>query len=263
MTTSIARPLAAFLVLGFALSWYPWALKLAGSAGNGGPNPLGLLVAALIVTASVGGWAATRNFLKRIVKLRVGWRPWFLALAAAPGALSLALAVGSIIGIEIAMPAMRWQDAIERFIFIFLFIGLGEEPAWRGFLQPLLQERFSPLVAAVLVGVVWGFWHLPLMGSEFAWRDVPAFLVSVIAAAVVLAALWNQSGSVLPAMVLHTLVNTLVPPFLRSIPGEQLAVFWWVYSGAWCVLAACVAWTSFQRSGGDANASPALTYLTR
>jgi membrane protease YdiL (CAAX protease family) len=241
MKASIGRPLAAFLALGLALSWYPWALKLAGSAGDGGPNPLGLLLAALILTAVMGGWPATRAFLGRIVRLRAGWRAWVLAVAAAPVALALALAAGLLAGIEVAVPALRWQDLGERFVFILLFVGLGEEPAWRGYLQPLLQERFSPLAAALIVGVVWGSWHLPLMGGEFAWRDVPAFLLSVLAAAIVLAAIWNLSGSVLPAMVLHTLVNVLAPPFMRSVPAEQLAHFWWIYSSAWCVLAAGVA----------------------
>jgi uncharacterized protein len=243
MNTSIARPLAAFLALGLVLSWYPWALRLAGYPGDGGPNPLGLLLAAAIVTAVFGGWAATRDFLKRIVRLRVDWRAWLLAVATAPMALALAMAAGSLAGIQVAIPAMRWQDQVERFVFIFLFIGLGEEPAWRGFLQPLLQKKFSPLVAALVVGMAWGFWHLPLMGGEFAWRDVPAFLVSVIAAAIVLGAIWNLSGSVLPAMVLHTLVNVLAPPVLRSVPVEQLAPFWWIYSAAWCVLAACTTWS--------------------
>lgn len=209
MKTSIGRPLAAFLALGLVLSWYPWALKLAGRPGDGGPNPLGLLLAAVIVTAAAGGWPATRDYLKRIVRLRAGWRAWLLALAAAPAALALAMAVGSLAGIEVAIPAMRWQDLVERFVFILLFVGLGEEPAWRGYLQPLLQKRYSPLVAALIVGVAWGFWHLPLMGGEFAWRDVPAFLLGVFAAAVVL---------------------------------EQLAQFWWIYSAAWCALAAGVAW---------------------
>jgi membrane protease YdiL (CAAX protease family) len=242
MKATIGRPLAAFLALALLLSWYPWALKLAGRPGDGGPNPLGLLLAALILTAMAGGWPATRDFLKRTVRFRVDWRAWLLALAAAPAALALAMAVGSLAGLEVAIPAMRWQELVERFVFIFLFVGLGEEPAWRGYLQPLLQQRFSPLPAALLVGVAWGFWHLPLMGGEFAWRDVPAFLLSVFAAAVVLAAIWNLSGSVLPAMVLHTLVNVVGPPVLRSVPAEQLAQFWWIYAAAWCVLAAGVAW---------------------
>lgn len=241
MKTSIGRRLAAFLALGLLLSWYPWALKLAGRPGDGGPNPLGLLLAALILTALAGGWPATRDFLKRIVRFRVGWRAWLLALAAAPAALAVAMAMGSLASIDVAMPAMRSPELLERFVFIFLFVGLGEEPAWRGYMQPLLQRRFSPTVAALLVGVAWGFWHLPLMGGEFAWRDVPAFLFSVLAAAIVLAAIWNLSGSVLPAMVMHTLVNVLAPPVMRSVPSDQLAQFWWIYSAVWCLLAACVA----------------------
>ena len=44
----IALPLITFLALAVVLSWYPWVLHLLGRPGNGGPNPLGLLLAALI-----------------------------------------------------------------------------------------------------------------------------------------------------------------------------------------------------------------------
>ena len=53
-TRSIVRPLAAFLILGFALSWYPWLLHALGRPGNGGPNPIGLLLAALCAGALFG-----------------------------------------------------------------------------------------------------------------------------------------------------------------------------------------------------------------
>jgi membrane protease YdiL (CAAX protease family) len=55
----------------------------------------------------------------------------------------------------------------EGFIFIFLFIGLGEEPGWRGFALPRLQERRTPLLATLILAPVWALRHLPLMGNDF------------------------------------------------------------------------------------------------
>ena len=44
------------------------------------------------------------------------------------------------------------RELPERFLFILLFIGLGEEPGWRGFALPQLQSRYSPLIASLILG---------------------------------------------------------------------------------------------------------------
>ncbi|MBI3566049.1 MAG: CPBP family intramembrane metalloprotease [Elusimicrobia bacterium] len=46
---------------------------------------------------------------------------------------------------------------------------LGEELGWRAFLQPRLIERFGSRRGLVLTGLIWGYWHFPLilMGYDF------------------------------------------------------------------------------------------------
>jgi uncharacterized protein len=49
-----------------------------------------------------------------------------------------------------------------RSVAVFLLGGpLGEEPGWRGFVLPRLQPRFGPLGGTLLLGFLWGCWHLP------------------------------------------------------------------------------------------------------
>src|SRR5947199_3415499 len=76
----------------------------------------------------------------------------------------------------------KLRELPERFIFILLFIGLGEEPGWRGFALPHLQARFSPFLASLVLALVWAIWHLPLMGNEFPLPIIPAFLISLFGA---------------------------------------------------------------------------------
>ena len=103
-----------------------------------------------------------------------------------------------------------WPDMLPRFIFIFLFIGVGEETGWRGFALPELQKRFSPLTASLIIGVIWAAWHIPLMGVEFRGQIIPALLLGVMSASVLSAWLFNHSeGSLLPLPLFHATVNTV------------------------------------------------------
>ena len=38
---------------------------------------------------------------------------------------------------------------------------VGEEFGWRGFVLPRLQNKYGPLAASLIIGTVWGIWHLP------------------------------------------------------------------------------------------------------
>jgi membrane protease YdiL (CAAX protease family) len=228
------RVLFVFLALGLMLSWYPWVLHLAGRPGNGGPNPLGLLLAALIAAAVDSGWRGSAAVLQSIVRLRAPLRVWLTALLLPFAALAAAVAIARATGTMIAFAPPPWSDLFDKFVFTLLFVGLGEEPAWRGFLLPLLQRRRVPVVATLLLSAIWAVWHLPLMGTEFAWRLVPYFLVSLVGAAFVLSWLYNASGSVLPCMTMHAVLNTASAGYVFTlIAPADLERFWAIYGSVW------------------------------
>lgn len=239
----ILKPLLIFLVLGFALSWYPWLLHALGRPGNGGPNPIGLLLAALIAAYVDQGWAGSRRILAGIIRVRAPLGVWAVALLLPFVALAAALALGSLGGIVFTPKPVPWSDLLDKFIIMFMFVGLGEEPSWRGFLQPLLQRIQAPLRATLIVALIWAVWHLPLMGSEFAWPLVPAFLVSLLGAAFTQAFLFNASrGSSLLPMLSHALINTAGSGYVFTLVQPQsLASFWWLYAVVWLIAGASVA----------------------
>jgi membrane protease YdiL (CAAX protease family) len=238
------RPLACFVPLAFLLSWYPWLIALAMGRTTG-PNPLGPLVAALIVTATGTGWPAVKALLRRLVQAKVGLR-WYAMALLLPVALVVgSFAINAVFGAPWPTPAQlaTWPDMIEKFIFIFLFIALGEEPGWRGFMLPRLQARHGALRASLILGAVWALWHLPLLGSEFKADQILPFLISVIAATVVITRLFNGSGgSVLLPMLMHSTVNTVASGFaFRFVEGADLTRLWWIYTALWSVAAVVVA----------------------
>jgi membrane protease YdiL (CAAX protease family) len=155
--------LPVFFVLAFALSWYPWVLALMQSRTSG-PNPLGLLLAGIILTAVVAGRSGLREFFGRMVRGRVGVR-WYAIALGMPVAICLiaaGIAFSSLPHSAIsAISLQKIRELPERFLFILLFIGLGEESGWRGFALPELQRKRSPLFASLILAPVWAIWHLP------------------------------------------------------------------------------------------------------
>jgi uncharacterized protein len=203
-----------------------------------GPNPLGPLVAAIIVTAIISGRPGLREFFGRIAHWRVGAR-WYAIILVTPVLVCvIAIAITFCLVPHAQMSAFsseKIRELPERFLFILLFIGLGEEPGWRGFALPQLQARYSPLRASLILAPLWTLWHLPLIGNEFPWPIVLPFVLSVFGATFMLTWVFNGTkGSVLLPMLLHATVNTVGAGLIFPLfSGATLVLLWWIYSLVW------------------------------
>jgi uncharacterized protein len=237
--------LATFFVLAFVFSWYPWIIALARGQTSG-PNPLGPLIAALLVAGIARGRPGLRDLLSRVVRARIGLR-WYALIFGLPVLMcAIALGIMMALGSGVALPnAAAWRELPERFIFIFLFIGLGEEPGWRGFALPRLQERQTPLIASLILAPIWALWHLPLMGNEFPAAVIPAFLISLLGGTLIQTWLFNRTkGSVFAQMLFHATVNTVgaglaFPLFKRP----AFVAFWYVHAMLWLIVGSVVSGT--------------------
>jgi membrane protease YdiL (CAAX protease family) len=253
---AIARhELVIFFLLAFLLSWYPWFLAIARGRTSG-PNPLGPFLAALIVTGLVEGWSGIRALLGRIVRVRIGLR-WYGVIFGLPVVLcALAFAIMAALGHATAAPdAAAWRELPDRFLFIFLFIGLGEEPGWRGFALPRLQRQHSPLIASLILAPLWALWHLPLMGNEFPPAVIPAFLISLLGGTIIQTWLFNRTkGSVFAQMLFHATVNTVGAGLIFPLfEGASFTLFWYIYTLLW--LAAALVISALRRGGFEPPAS--------
>ncbi|MBZ5589728.1 MAG: CPBP family intramembrane metalloprotease [Acidobacteriia bacterium] len=242
------HPLLVFFVLAFLLSWYPWLIALARHTTTG-PNPLGPMAAALIVAGIVGRGAGVKELLGRLVRARVGWSWYAVALLLPVVVCGTAAAIAVLLGAP--RPDLThlptWREVVNRFVFILLFIGLGEETGWRGFALPQLQRHHSPMVASLILAPIWALWHLPLMGTEFAPPIIPAFLIAIVPATVLATWIFNHTrGSVLLQMLFHTTVNTVTAGavFPLFAQGGSTAL-WYAYAGVWVLVTVVVV-----RAGG-------------
>jgi membrane protease YdiL (CAAX protease family) len=98
--------------------------------------------------------------------------------------------------------------------FIALLLGFGEEYGWRRYLQDELIG-LGKVKGILLVGVIWGVWHAPviLMGHNYPGHPVAGVFLMIgytIGLAFVLGYAALKSGSVLLAAYLHALNNQVV-----------------------------------------------------
>ncbi|MGX1368646.1 membrane protease YdiL (CAAX protease family) [Streptomyces canus] len=230
---SIRRnPLTWFFTLAFALSWAAWTPYVLSGNGLGvwhftfpggragsqltGVLPgayLGPIASALLVTGITEGRAGLRTWRARMTKFRVGLRWYLVVLLAVPAALTLASV--ALAGRGPALPSATILAAyLPGLLVQMVTTGLAEEPGWREFAMPRMQRRFGPLTATLVVGVLWGCWHLPLFltqwggGPHVAWTVPAQFMAMTLAFSCVMTWVFNRSGESMPlVMLLHTGVN--------------------------------------------------------
>lgn len=117
--------------------------------------------------------------------------------------------------------------------FIPMIIGGGlEEIGWRGLLQPELQKKYSVVISTLIVGVIWGAWHIPFFkvpGSHQSSMNYLWFFVFAIALSFSLSAIFNATKSIFLCTIFHALVNSFwdvyVPDYSKIISAFCMLAF--------------------------------------
>ena len=222
------HPLVAFFVLAYLLTWWVYPLlfvsPLIGLLGLFGPA-----LAAILVTGLTEGRAGVGVLLRRLVHWRVPL-PWWAAALGLPALLSLVAALLYAVGWSSGVTLGR-LSLIELVLVVLV---AGEELGWRGYALPKLLDRFSPLVASVVLGVLWWLWHLPtffIPGTPQYGLSIPAFLVMTTAYSILLTWVWGPTGgSVLVATLAHGMINVSQGFFLA---GVDPSLRYWLLAVSW------------------------------
>ncbi|HEX3306858.1 MAG TPA: type II CAAX endopeptidase family protein [Streptosporangiaceae bacterium] len=241
--TAFARrhQLVLFFALAYAFSWWAWIWYQFDPVAADAPIlPFGPFLAALVMLALIGGRPALRAWLGKILHWRV--RPvWYAFVLLVPPALTftavaIQLATGAALVPDRALPGAA--ALATQFVFVLVWIGIGEEPAWRGYALPRLMEGRSALAAALVLGVLHAVWHLPPFGVEYhLGGNLVPWAAGVVAASVVVAWVWvHTGGSLLMPILLHASTNT-VPFVWRWFAGPDQVRLWWIWAALWVTLA--------------------------
>ena len=270
-----SHPLTGFVILAYTGSWIFWvpfiplqkfipAESYKPAAAGVGQLALlaGPFLASLIMTRLTTG--SLRAWTSSFKRWRVPPVSYALALIAIPAAIIIASAVlpGKEAGTPTFVgPAVVIGPLIQAVAFL---IGgpIQEEVGWRGFALPILQERLRPLQAAVVLGIIWGGWHLPQFFVS-AWEtphnnagDVLGFFAFTVTSSIVISWITNLArGSVLLAILAHNSINWALASW-SGITGQQATTIWPATAGM-AVLAVVALIATRGRLGFEAPAESA------
>src|SRR5581483_8182310 len=172
------------------------------------------------MTAITEGRAGVALFFRRIVRVRVGFQWYLMAMFLPLLALWPVLVVPAQSSRVFSVQGGITLLAYVAFVLVDMIFGspLGEEPGWRGFALPRLQRQMGPLKGTLLLGILWALWHAPLAfftvwGLNYQRGGiVPGFLLFTLTAisySVIMTWLFNNTrGSLFLAIMFHSAVDT-------------------------------------------------------
>jgi membrane protease YdiL (CAAX protease family) len=265
-----SHPILSYFALTFVISWggvlvlgAPYGMPATSDQANKFwpivflPFFLGPLLASLLLTGIVNGRDGFRELLSRLSKWRVNFRWYAVAFLTAPLLVTTILLVLSLTS-SIFLPQILTSADKVGLLLTGLLVGLiegglMEELGWTGFAVPHLRLRYSVVTTGVIVGFLWGLWHiLPTFwssGNSSGTLDLPLFLptcfyyIGVLPAyRILMVWVYDHTRSLLVAILMHAILSAstlfiLLPPAI----GVQLMTYYLILTTAlWIAVAAVV-----------------------
>ena len=267
------HPLLSYFALAFAISWGGMLFAVGLGPGGFSATPqqvqmavpyavpamiLGPSVASILLTGLLYGRAGLREFRSRLLRWRVGARWYAVALLTAPLSIMAVLLALSLLSPEFLPRIFTASDKPILFLMgiaVGLVAGIFEELGWTGFAVPtLLRLPYGVLSTGLIVGVLWGAWHLPInfWGSGVTSGELslaiflPVWLlgtlvVSLTAYRVLVVWVYERTGSLLVAMLMHVSLATFTFILTPPLGGAPYWVIGFAYAAALWVVVAAVA----------------------
>lgn len=234
-------PLAAYVLLVFGMEWLlVLALQTVATPfvalfiGAWLPN-----IAGVLITAVVDGRDGLRRLFGRVMRWQVEFKWYVIAWWVPVIIVMLALSMYALSGH--ALPAVAPEALVIPLLLVNVVLGpLGEELGWRGTALPLMQERWNVIAASLMLGIMWGLYHVPtFLLPGLPQNNVPplAFLLGAMALNIFMVWMFNHThGSLIMPFLAHWAFN-----FAGSATGIYgIPALLWLVAGLWWIVAAAI-----------------------
>lgn len=201
-------------------------------------------ISAIIVTCLIDGKTGLINLFKKFLIWKNSFFWYFIALSP--------VIISFIIGIIYCIYSDSYHENNNRTIInaIILFLltlipgPISEEAGWRGFALEKLLLKYNGLLSGIILGLIWGLWHLPLFfitGSPQYDLSFLYFMLQIISITIFHTWLYiNSRKSLLLMVILHWSMNfgsSLIIGYFSLIPGP---LFFKIFSICYALLALIV-----------------------
>jgi membrane protease YdiL (CAAX protease family) len=203
---------------------------------------LSVAATGILCTSIMEGRQGLKDFRARLSRWRVGVGWYFLALLIPPSAIWAALSIMD------AFHSGGFEMGYFPLGIVFGVIpGVLEEIGWSGYLLPELLRKNSPIGAALILGILWSLWHLPVVNflgaagphGHYFVQFALAFSGAMIAMRIIMVLMYVRTQSVFLAQLMHAsstgCLVTFSPPHIAS--GAE-AEWYGVYAIVLAVMAA-------------------------
>ena len=223
-----ARGSFRFYLFAFGISWGAGGIGLllghfVPGLALGPRNPLwyvagyGPTIAAILMLHRSGGWPAVRARAKKLIPTSRHWG-WYVTVLLGFPLIAEGIAMrwfGYRIPPEIGPASFPWLVLVT---FVTDVGPQGEEFGWRGWALPDLLKRRSPLASALILGVIWGLWHLPLFfisSTNQSHIAIPVFFVNTVSLSILMTWMYRLTDGDLALMILIHLMSNVTAGVLR------------------------------------------------
>jgi membrane protease YdiL (CAAX protease family) len=172
-------------------------------------------ISALIVTGYFEGKSGLKHYANNLTKIKVKYY-WYLLVFFLP---IFVYALPILFNIAIGNSSNHdyfninlWGITLPVVLYNIIFAGFAEEPGWRGFALPKMNQHYKPIISGIIIGFIWAFWHLLfyVLGSR-PWSTFPQFVFTVTVISCIYTWIYQKTKSI-PLMiifhVMHNLSNT-------------------------------------------------------
>ncbi len=189
------------------------------------------LIVAYIISGGLSNIKGVRELLSKqyIWKVNVKW--YIFVIIIVPIIYFLISIITDLLSGQPIQFQYTSYGLIPFFIFTLILNSFEEEIGWRGFALPRLQNRYSPLIASLILGVIWTIWHFPNYLPQLFSDGVIIFILICLAKFILIIPItfiytWvynNTRGSLLLVILLHAVgnfsVGLVLSPTLTSFNG--------------------------------------------